>query len=697
MSEIGDFSFSESFIQSNSFWKEPTTKLNIKEIDEIQKDYPLRCPICWRIPRFSANFENNNYYTLCDNQHKNDYTTFDSFFENSNKKLESLLCYKCKNSLEDFSQSFHCNECYLFMCKECKQKHEEEVGHSSYLDINKIDIFCPFHNQPFQYYDNNKKSNLCQICYDKREEKNNIIKTNNYINYEETINPYITKIKENILIWNNVSNLIREWLLNLEQKFNSLIDSIKNYIVLQQKIVSFLNYGNQFEKYKNNFNIYFNYQIINNEKIDKYIKDINNTINLNYNNNDDIMKKSHTFLDLLLKFLNKDINIEAKKNLNFIIKKEKKPEINDLYSKDIIDNINKNKVENMESNKYQLKSSKIKCITTFNNDKTLIMGLNSGKIKIFEENEKYEKNENALVKKLSIKVSENEINNICQIDKDLIVVSDINYCIKIIKLEINEKKHSILQEIDLQENCYNIHTINYFPIFSYYKNRHFLSIGNDNNILIYKSNQMPTNLKPPSLGYHDKVEEFSIVQPSFILNEENKKEILPFKIEKYLELKKNANCILEIDEKYIAIASNKDNSIIIYNSQKEFKEVINYPNTFPCKGNCIMSLSSDRMKLLVGCIEGFCIITIDNLKKMNKIHLKQSILCLDFFKEDCISCISLKNDETYIKQYNMNNNFKEIKKFSEEKIYPKQEVIWQKVLNNKIYFIDGTNIIHFFK
>ena len=30
---------------------------------------------------------------------------------------------------------------------------------------------------------------------------------------------------------------------------------------------------------------------------------------------------------------------------------------------------------------------------------------------------------------------------------------------------------------------------------------------------------MPKNLKPPAIGYHDKPEEYSIVQPSFIYND----------------------------------------------------------------------------------------------------------------------------------------------------------------------------------
>ena len=75
-------SFSESVSLSEFSTKD---KINIELIqeDEKPKDYPLRCPICFRIPRFYGDFEKNYFYTLCDNQHKNEYDSFDSFFKES--------------------------------------------------------------------------------------------------------------------------------------------------------------------------------------------------------------------------------------------------------------------------------------------------------------------------------------------------------------------------------------------------------------------------------------------------------------------------------------------------------------------------------------------------------------------------------------------------------------------------------------
>ena len=82
---------------------------------------------------------------------------------------------------------------------------------------------------------------------------------------------------------------------------------------MQYKIVSSLSFENNYEKYLNNFNVYFNYEIINNEKIDKFIKSLNNQINSNYNRNEDICTVSKFFIDLLNSLGKKQINERKKR------------------------------------------------------------------------------------------------------------------------------------------------------------------------------------------------------------------------------------------------------------------------------------------------------------------------------------------------------------------------------------------------
>ena len=210
-----------------------------------------------------------------------------------------------------------------------------------------------------------------------------------------------------------------------------------------------------------------------------------------------------------------------------------------------------------------------------------------------------------------------------------------------------------------------------------------------------------------------KVEEFSIVQPTFILGDydskpiqeynqkilEHIKEPLSFsEIEECkLKLKIKMNCILEINEKYCATASSNSNCVKIFHMQNGFKEVITIPDIQCNEGNCILSLSKDRNYLFVATLTGFNIITIDNLKKNRKYTLNQSILCLDFYKPECIVTAALKNDEFYIKQYNFKNDFKDISKFSESKTYSAEKINNLKVIKNKIYYLNDTCFLHYFE
>ena len=66
-----DYSCNDSFSISCLSSKEQFERMTIKE-DECQKYYPIRCPVCSRIPRFYAEFEKNSFYTICDNNHRMD-------------------------------------------------------------------------------------------------------------------------------------------------------------------------------------------------------------------------------------------------------------------------------------------------------------------------------------------------------------------------------------------------------------------------------------------------------------------------------------------------------------------------------------------------------------------------------------------------------------------------------------------------
>jgi hypothetical protein len=219
---------------------------------------------------------------------------------------------------------------------------------------------------------------------------------------------------------------------------------------------------------------------------------------------------------------------------------------------------------------------------------------------------------------------------------------------------------------------------------------------------------MPKGLKPPGLYYKEKEEDFTIVQPTLILDDFNNKdnkdykdyykpnsnnnEEINFNLEKSINLKTSVNCIIEVNEKYMAATCNNEKKkIIIYHTQNGFKEEVVINNCVPCEGNNIMEVTSDRKKLFVGCMDGICQINVDNLKKNNKYHLGQAITHLGIYKyntHDIITCISLKNKNIFIKQYKKNTDSKGIGKFSEVKLNNSKEINDFKIIGDKIYFID---------
>ena len=698
MTDISICSLNDSFSNYNLYPE--VDRIQINNIDENIKDYPIRCAICYRIPKFYCDFEKDYFFTHCDKQHKNEYHSFESFLENTNKDIKSFLCYECKNV--DNSKNSFCNNCNLSLCLDCQKKHEKETNHDNFVDMNKIDTFCSNHNEAYEYYDSINKTNVCQKCIIQNEKKNNFLKTSKFINYKETLNDYIRKVKENIMTWNNISALANEWLKDVIEKMNVFIHSINNYIILQQKIIFYLNNENNFEKFENNFNVFFNYEIINNEYIDKYIKDIQCNLNKNYKINGDFQTKSNFFINLLNKFLVKENKIELKKKL--FLKKEAKINQSIVYTNKDNNNL---RIENMLENKYELKS-KVKCLIPFKEKELIILGFDTGKIKVFEEHKKEREENYYLVKKLTIKAFENEIKNICELDNNLIVASDIKNNLKLIQINNNFSSYSIIQS--LNEIKDNINIIVNLPIFSYYKNRHLFCIGYDDHISIYKSNKMPKNLKPPAIGYHDKPEEYSIVQPSFISTDNESLSFREFNQEKIInnkpltfeliinkELNTLIGCISEVNEKFIVATCPEIHSIKVFDMHNEFKEYINIPNINSSFGKNTMCVSDDRSKLLVGCLDGISIISMSNLKKTNEIHLRQNILSLDFYNEDSIVCISLKEEEIFAKQYMFKKNYKQISKLSQKKIYSKNEVNWIKVIKDKIFYLDETNKVHFYQ
>ena len=138
-----EYSFSTSYSIS-----EPTEKNDYApskddlKIEENIKDYPLRCPICWKIPRIYFNLKTNNYCILCDEKHKNIYLSFEDLIENADKKFSSLLCHQCK---KESDLLYKCNDNNFFFCQKCKENYDS----NNLIATNEIDITCPKHHNKY--------------------------------------------------------------------------------------------------------------------------------------------------------------------------------------------------------------------------------------------------------------------------------------------------------------------------------------------------------------------------------------------------------------------------------------------------------------------------------------------------------------------------------------------------------------------
>ena len=78
---------------------------------------------------------------------------------------------------------------------------------------------------------------------------------------------------------------------------------------------------------------------------------------------------------------------------------------------------------------------------------------------------------------------------------------------------------------------------------------------------------------------------------------------------------------------------------------------MNLPNVIP-KNNCGMKVSNTKTELVIWYDGGINIINITNLKnekKVRNIILKQNIKFFDFFDKNSFMCLSLVNNEIYIK------------------------------------------------
>ena len=295
MTEISEINKSYSTLNSDEYSND------FSKFDKADmKNYPIRCSDCLNIAFLNADFKNGHFATLCGNNHKNEYSSFSSFIKGAYIDLEKILCNECQKSKDEINL-FKCNDCNLVFCNNCKINHIEKKNHRLTLEINKIDDHCAIHNKKIEYFNNDEKSYICQVCYETKNKKGNFIKIEEILENKTKIEQEYNKVKNNINICKNVQKLLYEWLNDLTKKVHDYCETLNNYCFLQKSILHFLKNDNR-DIYNKNFNAITNYEAFskNSNIVDSKIQQINTNIYNFYNIYSDFQELSNNFIKLLI-------------------------------------------------------------------------------------------------------------------------------------------------------------------------------------------------------------------------------------------------------------------------------------------------------------------------------------------------------------------------------------------------------------
>ena len=662
-------------MEKDGFYDNSSLNLSIDYTEEktekifnevVKNNYPHVCPICYFIPIIDADFQNDVYNIICDNKHTNQYNSFKSFEENTNKNIKNLLCQNCKNISNNSMELCECSNCFLCYCKDCKITHEKELSHLNFIEIKNI---------------NNSINNI------KFSTK---FKTFSEIDFK------FQKITEKIKKYENFKNELIDYFNSLQNKINNFFEMFDKFFLTFKKII--YHSMNNFDLYQNNFNTYLNYEIFcqNEINISHHLKKVYEIINKEDLENE----KISAFIKFLYKYDDKKIfslnykEIKEEILTNNLLKENptfcsiKKRKINELKKMKLMNNP---KIEtNIEENsKLKVKETasevsseteeEIKSFSALDSEKYLILGTKNGEIIIYEIPQicNYKMNKELFKLKLRFRVFESEIKYICEIDKDLISVSDSKDTIKIIKFYEQISKYSIIQTICHEEFDSNlIYSMISLPLLSSINKKYYFCIAKKNNILIYKSNK-------PSKK-EDKFNNENI----------NGDENLNFILYKNIELNTLTRCLIEADERYLVASCPKKKTINFFDMTNDFKIVTEIKNISSTEGSNIFAIIPNKKILVVACKEGFIYIYIDKRLKMKEIHCRYSVFTIEIY-ENILICSCMDRKIKKIKQYKINEYNHEIKKMS-ERIQNNNEIWKLKLINNRLFFLNHQNMINYF-
>ena len=578
------------------------------------------------------------------NNIENSISTDDSFHSNSGIDEKTfkypVICKDCQSILKIKDFDFKNNK-YNMTCVN---------GHS--LNYVSYDMFTELKNadssKSSRKASPNRKSPKCDS--DKEELNHDKIESTKF---QDDESKDLKAISESI---ESIRKALNDWKKTINKKIDNYLNVIDNYYKTHETIYKYYKKNTQaFEKeniLKSNHKIFQdNIMNVNNYLTEtiKAIKDIKK---------DDFENENSSFAKIF-----EDFDKEKIFSLQEI--KAKKAEQTEE------ENIN-TRIFDMDKMKISLKSE-VKSFCPLNKGKYMLFGLQTGEIEMYAP-----ENISHFKFKISMKVFEQQVQHICELDEDLIAATDGKTRIKIIQFVDNFSNYQIVQSLPLKGDSDYVYSMIPLPLLSAKKKSHYFCTGDDKHILIFKSNS----------------------KPKYLTKEENDNKEISFELIKDIKVNSLIHCLIEANEDYIFAACTDINKIKIFDVTNDFREVASIngydsSNKFELsKGSNIFAVIPKTNILIIGCDGGFILINTKKIKMYKRIFCKYKVLCLDMLSNNSIVCCTSDKKGNRIKQYALDENCN-FSKISERNIKNNYEIWKLQKSNQKIFFIDNESKLNY--
>ena len=272
--------------------------MELKTVNDYLDNIP-RCPKCNLIPSLRLKYNDKkdvpSVIYKCEKGHKGE-TFLENYINEFNKNsLTNEKCEKCGKSQKEINENlFYDNSNDKFICYQCQQNNKDLAN----INYKKYDFTCKYHLNPYSFYCNECKKNICSIC--KLEHK-----------YHDLIDlpqfTYIDKDKIKLKV-NNLKSTI-ENLEKVKQEIVQLLDKLKKSTKIEMNFINILlsAYESSERHYDLNYNIKQNLiNFINSFKLKKI--DDYELVTIEGNKYISLLKEANNFQKNCFKNIHKTIN-----------------------------------------------------------------------------------------------------------------------------------------------------------------------------------------------------------------------------------------------------------------------------------------------------------------------------------------------------------------------------------------------------